>query len=184
MKCNINGGLPVNSTASARRIEPNAAFTSTRFETMVQSESLRQPLLFIAGPLYSDHLERPLPNGFGWVAASLSTGQSDERNFPPALRPFARKEQRILAHSAEVGRQPVANINKPLLQPLRHVMMSPSNSHLNPWELRSLGCALAQRVWHDRGAMKRLPFRWHVSYNLRADPFIGWPQPVDEHGRR
>ena len=48
---------------------------------------------------------------------------------------------------------------------------------------QSLGQALAELLRHDCGDLKRLPIRLHVPHHLRADPFIGRAQPVDEHGR-
>ena len=36
MKCSISGGLPVNSTASARRMALNAALSNITFERIVQ----------------------------------------------------------------------------------------------------------------------------------------------------
>ena len=37
MKCSKSGGLPVNSTVSARRMAPNAAASSITFEKIVQT---------------------------------------------------------------------------------------------------------------------------------------------------
>ena len=109
-------------------------------------EPLRQPLFFIGRATHSDYLERPLPDGFGRLAARLPTGQSDERNRPPTLRPFARKQHRILAHCAEVRRQPVANVNEPLLHHMR-LVKSPSA----PFKQQS-SCSIFETVieiFHD-----------------------------------
>ena len=70
MKCNISGGLPVNSTASARRIEPNAAFTAAG--SKLSSRGAAPPAFaFHRWAAVSDDLERPLPDRFRRLAATL-----------------------------------------------------------------------------------------------------------------
>src|SRR5262245_53863766 len=62
-----------------------------------------------------DDLERALPDRFGRLLTRFAARQPDECDGPSVARPFARGQQRVLTNSTKTGRQPVANVTKPLV---------------------------------------------------------------------
>src|SRR5215831_1524694 len=72
------------------------------------------------------HLEQATAYGFRRLPVRWPAGQSDQRHRPALARPLAGEQNGILTHRAEIWREPVADVDKPLR--LHRVMVSDKKS--------------------------------------------------------